>query len=158
MANSSVNATSATSSAAASLYDPNTPAAIAARLPNKVLGQDDFLKLLVKQLTSQDPLNPQKDTDFIAQMAQFSSLEQSKAMQTNMAQLQTNMAQLQASSMLGYQVQVEKQNADGTTSLDRGVVTAVQITAGKPQLLVNGDAYDLSKVAVITVPQTSTQP
>ena len=58
-------------------------AAIAAdtsRVPIQTLGQNDFLKLLVTQMTSQDPLNPQKDTDFIAQMAQFSSLEQSKTM------------------------------------------------------------------------------
>ena len=40
------------------------------------LGKVDFLRLLVTQLSHQDPLNPMKDTEFVAQLAQFSSLEQ----------------------------------------------------------------------------------
>ena len=60
----------------ASHYDasPNS------RIPTQTLGQDDFLQLLVAQLTAQDPLNPKGDLDSIAQMAQFSALEQNKAL------------------------------------------------------------------------------
>ncbi len=45
-------------------------------LPSQTLGKDDFLQLLVTKMQNQDPLNPTSDEDFVAQLAQFSSLEQ----------------------------------------------------------------------------------
>ena len=109
----------------------------ASRIPMQVLDQDDFLKLFVAQLTSQDPLNPKSDTDFVAQMAQFSSLEQNRAMQGDMAKLQAN-------SLIGRLV--EFQDQDG---LVRGVVEAVQMDAGTPKLVVNGQGYDIGSVRAI---------
>jgi flagellar basal-body rod modification protein FlgD len=44
--------------------------------PNNVLDKNDFLEILITQLQNQDPTEPMKDKEFIAQMAQFSSLEQ----------------------------------------------------------------------------------
>ena len=52
------------------------------------LGKDDFLKLLVTQLQTQDPMNPMDDTQFISQMAQFTSLEQMKNMNTSVQMTQ----------------------------------------------------------------------
>lgn len=51
------------------------------------LGQNEFLKLLVTQLKHQDPLSPMKDKNFIAQMAQFSALEQMTKVNTNLGSL-----------------------------------------------------------------------
>jgi flagellar basal-body rod modification protein FlgD len=105
------------------------------RIPLKQLGQQDFLNLLVTQLTNQDPLNPQKDTEFIAQMAQFSALEQSKAMQSDMALFQAN-------ALIGRQVELK--NTDGTRTL--GTVSAVQLQAGTPLLMVNGQTHGLGQL------------
>ena len=64
------------------------PAAIAAATPKKtMLGQEDFLKLLAIQFQSQDPMKPMEDTAFIAQMAQFTALDQSKSLLAEMTQL-----------------------------------------------------------------------
>lgn len=116
------------------------------RTPTQVLGQDDFLKLLVAQMTSQDPLSPQKDTEFISQMASFTSLEQTKTMQKDMAQMRGDQQVLQANSLLGRTVIVQ---ADKATKV-AGQVSAVEIEAGKPMVVVNGQSYDLSQVLTIT--------
>ena len=52
------------------------------------LGQDAFLKLLITQLQHQDPLNPLEDKEFIAQLAQFSSLEKLTEMATSLARIE----------------------------------------------------------------------
>ena len=124
----------------------NTPSTTQERLPTQVLGQNDFLKLLVAQMTSQDPLSPQKDTEFIAQMASFTSLEQAKTMSADMAQMRGDQQILQANSLLGRTVTIK---ADGATTV-AGQVSAVQIGAGKPMVVVNGQSYDLSQVLTIT--------
>lgn len=125
----------------ASVYD----AQASARVPTKTLGQEDFLKLLVTQLTSQDPLNPKADLDSIAQMAQFSALEQNKSMQAAMAQMQ-------AYNLIGRDVFLQ---ADAET-LVRGTVDAVQIEAGTPKIVVNGQTFDLGTVLSVAAAQPQT--
>lgn len=53
-------------------------------LPVKTMGKEDFLKLLVTQLRYQDPMSPEDPKDFVAQLAQFSSLEQQLNANTNL--------------------------------------------------------------------------
>jgi flagellar basal-body rod modification protein FlgD len=127
--------------------NPSTTAAD--RIPKQTLGQEDFLKLLITQLTTQDPMSPQKDTDFIAQMSSFSNLEQGKLMQGDISRLREDQQVLQANSLLGRTVEVQ---VDETTRAI-GLVSAVQIEAGTPKVLVGDATYDLSDITAITPTQ-----
>jgi flagellar basal-body rod modification protein FlgD len=113
---------------------------------NSTLNQADFLKLLVTQMTSQDPLNPESDTDFAAQLAQFSALQEA----TTMA---GDMATMQASSLIGSTVSV--QSATNSNQETTGVVTAVDMSSGSPEIQVNGQLYALSQILSISPTQTA---
>lgn len=112
------------------------------RSPVKALGQEDFLKLLSVQFQSQDPMKPMEDTAFIAQMAQFTSLEQSSAMSATMTEIRGQQQIATANSYLGLHAVVE----DAEGNLLSGQVTAVDTTTDKPMLEIGGRYYDLSAV------------
>jgi flagellar basal-body rod modification protein FlgD len=115
----------------------------------KTLSQDDFLKLLVVQMKSQDPLNPKQDTEFIAQMTQFSALEQSKAMQKDIAGLRGDQELLQADALIGRSVTLH----DGKVLVAPGIVSSVDVVDGTPKIVVNGKQYLMSQVLSISVAQ-----
>ncbi|GMN98537.1 flagellar hook assembly protein FlgD [Parageobacillus thermoglucosidasius] len=74
---------------------------------NQILGKDDFLKILLVQLQNQDPLSPMEDKEFIAQMANFSTLEQMiniSSMFERLMQTQNNQALLRYSEWIGKNV------------------------------------------------------
>jgi flagellar basal-body rod modification protein FlgD len=146
MPSSTTSATNATT-AAATVYDPTQTQA---QLPQQTLGQADFLKLLVAQLSAQDPMNPVSNTDFAAQMAQFSTLQTTQTMQTNMAAVQSGLTGLAANSLLGKTVNLQPTNGLPVT----GVVSSVQYQSGTPSIVVNGQAYNLSQVTSVSQTQT----
>lgn len=114
--------------------------------PNSALTQADFLQLLVTQMTSQDPLNPVSDTDFAAQLAQFSSLQESTAMAGNMSSLQ-------AQSLIGLTVNVA--SATNSTQQTTGVVSGVDVSSGTPQIVVNGQPFALNQITSIAPTPTA---
>ncbi|MGE3310444.1 MAG: flagellar hook capping FlgD N-terminal domain-containing protein [Limisphaerales bacterium] len=122
------------------------------REPKQTLGQEEFLQLLVAQMTTQDPMSPSADTDVFAQMATFSSLEQSKVMQADLSRLRMDQQVLQANSLLGRTVEIQVNDS----ALTRGLVTDVHVEAGTPKVVVDGRPYDLSQV--LTISPTSFNP
>lgn len=110
------------------------------------LGKDSFLNLLTTQLKYQDPLQPTTDKEFIAQMAQFSSLEQMK-------NLNTTFSMSQANAMLHNKIKGTAITAAGTAKKVEGVVEAVNMKNGEPYLLVQGVDIALKDVeSVVSIP------
>lgn len=106
---------------------------------NNELGKDDFLQLLVTQLQHQDPLAPMEDKEFIAQMAQFTSLEQMKNM-NNAVQI------TQATSYIGKQVSW----ADSQGTEQTGIVTAIRIVNSEPKVMIGEESIELKKIMSVT--------
>ncbi|OXS75311.1 flagellar hook assembly protein FlgD [Lysinibacillus sp. KCTC 33748] len=112
---------------------------------NKELGKDAFLQLLITQLQHQDPTNPMDDRDFIAQMAQFSSLEQmqnmTKAMESLLAsQQQTQM--MSYSSFIGKEVKwhelTDEKDEKGNYVVNEGsgVIESLKFVDGSVEFLL----------------------
>ena len=114
--------------------------------PESTLGKDDFLKLLVGQMRHQDPLNPSSDQDYIAQMAQFSMVEQVSNMALANERMLKTLRTDQAFGLLGKTVTYTK--ADGTEA--EGVVQQVTIEDDVPTLTV-GDVPGIDPAAVTEV-------
>lgn len=112
----------------------------------KELGKDDFLKILITQLSQQDPTNPMKDQDFIAQMAQFSSLEQMKNISSGIARMEAK----QSYSVVGKLIS----GPDLVTGEDVvGIAAAIFFDAeGKTYVRVNGRTIDVEKINLISDP------
>lgn len=112
------------------------------------LGKDVFLQLMVTQLRFQDPLNPQDNSAFVAQMAQFTSLEQLQNLNVTVAKLLELQSGVMnpAPSLLG--LMVTASGSDGRPV--SGQVTAVEYTGGRPQLVVNGQRLPLENVTTVT--------
>ena len=121
----------------------NKTNASVSRTTGNQLGKDDFLKLLITQLTNQDPTNPMEDTQFISQMAQFSSLEQMTNMNESFSRLSGVLNSSHASSILGKTVDINI--GDATT---QGVVEAATM-GEKPDIKVNGMFYSMEQVKAV---------
>lgn len=119
-------------------------AAVGASLQANSLGMEDFLKILLTQLTYQDPLKPMDNQQFMAQMAQFTSLEQTQQLNNKIETLITNQAALQSVGLIGRTVEIT--TSSGTLS---GKVSALSLAAAAPLLTVEtADGATLSDVSL----------
>ncbi len=137
---------------------------------NDAMGKDAFLELLVNQLRNQDPLNPVNDRDFLAQMAQFSSLEQMQNLNKNfetgfnnlmeavdvglyenfqaLVSINSNLVMqqnLQAMNMLGMNVTAVIEGEEETRTIE-GTVERVAFKDGRVQMEVDGELIYMDEV------------
>lgn len=103
------------------------------------MGKDDFLQLLVAQMKFQDPLEPTSNTEYIAQYATFSEVEQMQ----NMSQ---NMDLSRASSLVGQTVEITTTSESGQETTVMGKVDYVKYEAGKALLSIDNALYSLDDV------------
>lgn len=113
------------------------------------LGQDDFLKLLLTQMQNQDPANPMEDKEYMAQMAQFSSLEQLTKVNTSLENMIGGQAQEQmvsAVNFIGKEVKAEGYNL----SRSDGKISKVFYGLGEPVASAFINIYDQDKNLIRT--------
>jgi flagellar basal-body rod modification protein FlgD len=149
----SIDPVGSASNNTAGIYDPASTA----------LGKDDFLTLLLTQLQNQDPLNPTDSTEYTAQLAQFSSLEQLHNVNTNLEYIQLYQASLnnaQAVSFIGKEILAfgdAVQLQDGAASECQfelsadagGVVVNIYDSAGNFVKAVEQGAMDAGRQSVV---------
>ncbi len=99
------------------------------------IGIQDFLKILVAQLGNQDPLKPMDNQEFVTQLAQFTSLQQTQEMNDKLGTLLQTQASMQSVGLLGRTVDVT--TPTGTVP---GVVKSLSFTSGAPRLTVDAGA------------------
>ncbi len=116
----------------------------------EVLGKDDFLKLLVEQLKNQDPLNPMESTEFTAQLAQFSSLEQLSNMNENFEYLRLYQASINNAQAVGFIGKTVKASGDSINVKD-GASNPMQFDLARDAAMVNIHIYDSSDNLVRTI-------
>jgi flagellar basal-body rod modification protein FlgD len=135
---STVDGTSLTTAATTSLTSATDSAS--------TLGKEDFLNLLVAQLKNQDPLDPVKNEDFIAQLAQFNSLEQMMNLNSNFSSFNSMQSISSASNFIGKLVAW----TDSSGNAQSGQVTEVGIQSGTPYLVVGTNTLTIDQITAIT--------
>ncbi len=124
------------------------------RTPKSELGKNDFLLLLTKQLQNQDPLKPMDNMEFVAQMAQFSSLEQMTNMTKSIDTLVTTSSQGYKADAMGYLgMQVTATKADQSDPIT-GQVSAIRFEDGEAVFTVGTNDVKLSEITKVEFPST----
>lgn len=117
-----------------------TNAVAAASNNNQFVSENTFLTLLITQLQNQNPLSPQDSTQFVSQLAQFTSLQQMTQLNTSF----NNVLDNSSAGLIGQTVTVASQTSQ--TGFTTGQVTGVVYFANGPAVQVNGVNYPLSAI------------
>lgn len=110
---------------------------------NSSLTLQDFMRVLMTQLTYQDPLKPMDNQEFMAQIAQFTTLQQTQELNTSMQALVLNQAAQQSVGLIGRTVSV----VTGTSTVS-GTVTSIDLSGTTPQLSVRTTTGTLPNISM----------
>jgi flagellar basal-body rod modification protein FlgD len=111
---------------------------------NSVLGKDQFLKILITQLQNQDPMEPMQDKEFIAQMAQFTSVEQLMNISTQLTSMNQSLGSV--SGLIGKDITW----TDAATNLPKtGNVESIVVSKGIQYAVVGKDRVALTDITQI---------
>ena len=117
-----------------------------ASIGQQALGKDQFLQLFATQMKMQNPMDPTGSEDFLAQLAQFSSLEQISNLNTNFEKMLATQQILQAADLVGKTVTYQD---PGLGSLSEGRVTGVSLLGEQPVLMLGLRQVNLNWVTGI---------
>lgn len=120
------------------------------------LGKDDFLKILMTQMQNQDPMQPMQDKEFIAQMAQFTSVEQLTNMSGELKLLRQSLGM--ASSLIGKTVSWMGKSETGELHMKSGVVDSIIVREGTQFATVKGEEIPLESLTKIENNQEVVEP
>lgn len=116
----------------------------------KELGKDQFLKILITQLQNQDPMQPMEDKEFIAQMAQFSSVEQLVNISSQLKTLNQSLGTV--SGMIGREISWLSSNKEDNGTLRQGIVDSIIVRDGVQYAKVGNDEIKLDEIIQVTNP------
>lgn len=124
---------------------------LATTTASQTLGKEDFLNLLMTQLRNQDPLNVQDDREFIAQLAQFSTLEQTTNLGVSMENLANFQQMSQAANLIDREVEalIPPANDSEEARVVKGLVTETRLSGNSVKLMVDGIEVDFENVTHI---------
>ncbi|MCM3175295.1 MULTISPECIES: flagellar hook capping FlgD N-terminal domain-containing protein [unclassified Paenibacillus] len=117
----------------------------------KELGKDQFLKILITQLQNQDPMQPMEDKEFIAQMAQFSSVEQLVNISSQLKTLNQSLGAV--SGMIGREISWLSSNKADNGTLRQGIVDSIVVRDGVQYAKVGNDEIKLDEIIQVTNPK-----
>lgn len=117
---------------------------------DKAMGKDEFLKILIAQIQNQDPMQPMEDKEFIAQMAQFTSVEQLMNMAKSMDRLTQSIGI--SSSLIGKTITWEVKPINGGNPIVRsGYVNSISVKDGESFAVVDKEEIAISRILSVAL-------
>ncbi len=112
---------------------------------------DDFMKMLLAQLSNQNPLEPMDDTEMMSQFTQLNSLQELQSIGSAITQVSADSRMSYAANLIGKQVTV--QTADGV--IDQGPVTAFVLSEDGLLIEINENGYTLEDIVLVEEAETN---